>query len=149
MSLLDNGPQSAHSHLDVLENLDGTHWPQSYVFVSSQSVCLLVFAASSYLFTNRASRPGTKKVHELQFYSFDFVPFMSRTMIQAQAFLESIRAQTVISAFVRFVKGVYGVMQRQVNTFVYLFHGAEVINDAYNKVRINSLVTSSDYLPAK
>ncbi|ERF69700.1 hypothetical protein EPUS_03692 [Endocarpon pusillum Z07020] len=54
-------------------------------------------------------------------------------MIRPQRFLESIHTQIVISAFVGFVSGVYRVIRKQVNTFVYLFGGADVINDAYIK----------------
>lgn len=69
-------------------------------------------------------------------------------MIRPQRFLESIHTQIVISAFVGFVSGVYRVIRKQVNTFVYLFGGADVINDAYIKVRMNSLLTNSEYLLA-
>lgn len=113
-----------------------------------------MFAASMYLFTIHAWRPGTRKVHGLQFAiaemyaGFDFVLGMSLTMIRPQRFLQSIHMQIFISAFVGFLRGAYGVIQKQVNTFLYLVHGAEVINDAYIKVGMNSLLTNSEYLPA-
>ena len=79
---------------------------------------------------------------------FNFVLCMSITMIRPQTLLESIHIQIVISVFVGIVRGMYGVIQKQVNTFVYLFDGAEIINNAYIKVRMNALLTNSEYLPA-
>jgi hypothetical protein len=43
---------------------------------------------------------------------------------------------------VGFVRGVCGLIQRQLQTFVYLFDGAEVISDAYIKVWMDRILTS-------
>jgi hypothetical protein len=63
-------------------------------------------------------------------------------MIPAQALLTRPQAQNIISGFVGFIQGIYGLIQRQLHNFVYLFDGAEVINDAYIKVWMDTIFTS-------